>query len=300
MIWSMRCAWPHVVNRTMTEGSSTFGDILDAAAESLRDAAIEEPRHEAIRIWADLARESPAAVILRGSKVAGPEEAGRFVAAVARRAAGEPLAYVTGWAGFRRLTLASDRRALIPRPETEGLVDAALDLVRTGTAADIGTGTGAIALALSAEGGFDAVVGVDISADALALASTNGVLTGLPVHWLAGDLVAPLAGRQVNLLVSNLPYLTQDEYDSLDRSVRDYEPALALVGGEDGQQLLGRLVRDARDVVASGGWLALEVDCRRAEDTARLAAVAGWKNVLVKDDLFGRARYVLAQRGSSA
>jgi release factor glutamine methyltransferase len=283
----------------MPSDAGTIGDALDAATGILRDAGIPEPRHEALRIWADLSRKNPAEVVMQ-SRQAAPTDALRpFTAAVVRRAAGEPPAYVTGWAGFRRLTLSSDARALIPRPETEGLVDAALERIRTGTAADVGTGTGAIALALRAEGDFVEVLGLDRSDDALALARTNGVLTGLSVTWLLGDLLAPLAGRRVDLLISNPPYLTEEEYASLDSSVRDYEPELALVAGEDGQAVLRRLVVEAVPVVAPGGWLALEVDCRRAAETARLATNAGWQEVTVLDDLFGRARYVLARQGSS-
>ena len=284
----------------MASDPATVGQALDGAAATLSEAGIPEARHEALRIWADLNRQSPAEVLLKRDQVASEADAQRFFRAVGHRAAGQPLAYVTGWVGFRRLTLISDSRALIPRPETEGLVDAALELVSTGIAADIGTGTGAIALALRSEGKFDEVLGVDLSPDALELARNNGILTGLPVTWLEGDLVGPLAGRQVDLLVSNPPYLTEAEYDTLDRSVRDYEPGMALVAGEDGQRLLRRLMYEAPAVVRPGGWIVVEVDCRRADDTARVAAAAGWQNVSVRDDLFGRARYVLAQRGSSA
>jgi release factor glutamine methyltransferase len=189
---------------------------------------------------------------------------------------------------------------LIPRPETEGLIDAALARVRTGIAADIGTGTGALALALGDEGGFERVIGVDISPDALALAGENAAATGVAVSLLRGDLVAPLAGQQVNLLVSNPPYLTQSEYDSLDRSVRDYEPGVALMAGVDGLLFTRRLFRDARDVVAPVGWIAVEVDCTRAAESGRIATALGWEEVTTLDDMFGRARYVLARRGSIA
>ena len=224
----------------------------------------------------------------------------RFDEAVRRRAAGEPLAYVTGWTGFRRLTLRCDRRALIPRPETEGLVEAALARVNSGTAADIGTGTGAIALALRDEGEFERVYATEHSPDAMALARENVAAAGNAVTLLAGDLVAPLVGRWVDLLVSNPPYLTQAEHDTLDRSVRDYEPAIALIGGSDGLLLIRRLLAEAREVVAAGGWIALEVDATRAEQCGRLAAAAGWLDVTVLDDLFGRARYLLARRGNAA
>ena len=257
-----------------------------------------EPRREALRIWAGLERAAVADAVLRRDEPADDRHAGRFTDAIRRRAAGEPLAYVTGWTGFRRLMLRCDRRGLIPRPETEGLVEAALGRVQRGTAADIGTGTGAIALALRDEGRFDRVYGVDISPDALALAGENVIATGLAIDLLAGDLVTPLAGRQLDLLVANPPYLARSEYDSLDRSVRDYEPESALVAGEDGLAVTRRLLDEAGAVVAPAGWIAVEVDALRAAETGRIAALLGWREVTVLDDLFGRARYVLARRGS--
>lgn len=283
----------------MVEALQTIGDVLHAATRALGDAGIAEPRRDALRIWSDLERCSTADLVARPDERVDADRARRFADAVRRRAAGEPLAHVTGWAGFRHLTLRCDRRALIPRPETEGLVDAALARVRTGVAADVGTGTGAIALALSDEGSFDQVFGLDVSPDALALAAENATATGVAVTLLPGDLVAPLLGRPVNLLVSNPPYLTRVEYDSLDRSVRDYEPELALVAGEDGLLLTRRLFDEGRAVVAAAGWIAVEVDCRRAAETARIASALAWQDVTVLDDLFGRARYVLARRGST-
>jgi release factor glutamine methyltransferase len=282
----------------MPSAVQTLGELLLWATTELREAGFAEARREAISLWTGVTGSTASAATLGAAEPIVSARAGRFVEAVRRRIGGEPMAYIIGWTGFRRLTLQCDRRALIPRPETEGLVDAVLARVRTGVAADIGTGTGALALALRDEGAFDEVIGIDASADALALARGNGSAAGLPVVWLEGDLVAPLAGRQVDVLVSNPPYLTQREYDTLDRSVRDYEPAVALVGGDDGQRLVTRLLQLARPVVRPGGWIALEADCRRADDTGRIASAAGWENVSVLDDLFGRARYVLAQQGS--
>lgn len=284
----------------MIETPASVGGVIDAGALELNEAGVAAPRREALRIWSGIERVSVADVVMRHHEPAGAVQAGQFSDAIRRRAAGEPLAYVTGWTGFRRLMLRCDRRALIPRPETEGLVDAALARVRGGVVADIGTGTGAIALALGDEGSFECVFGVDLSPAALALAAENAAATGLAPSLRQGDLVAPLAGQRVNLLVSNPPYLTLSEYDSLDRSVRDYEPALALVAGEDGLLLTRRLLADARDVVAPAGWIAVEVDCGRAVESGRIAAALGWQEVTVLDDLFGRARYLLARRGSGA
>lgn len=284
----------------MVEALPLVGELIDAGATELDTAGIAEPRREALRLWAGIERVGIAEVMMRRAEHSDEGRSRQFGDAVRRRAAGEPLAYVTGWTGFRRLTLNCDRRALIPRPETEGLIDAALARVRTGLAADVGTGTGALALALADEGGFERVIGLDISPDALALAGENGAATGVAVSLLHGDLVVPLAGQRVNLLVSNPPYLTQSEYDRLDGSVRDYEPGLALVGGDDGLLLTRRLFSDACDVVAPAGCIAVEVDCTRAAECGRIATAHGWQDVTVLDDMFGRARYVLARRGSIA
>ena len=272
--------------------------LLDQAAARLADAGVESPRLAARRLWADLQDDATLLALLTDDVDVAPSVAARFAGWVERLAAGEPLAYVTGWTGFRHLRLQCDPRALIPRPETETLVELALARTSTGTAVDIGTGTGAIALSLKSEGAFETVWGVDLSAPALALARTNGEQLGIAVRWALGDLLAPIEG-EVDLLVSNPPYLTEAEYAALDQSVRDYEPQLALPSGADGLTATRRLLDEGRTVVRDGGWIALEVDCRRAEATAALAEGFGWREVLVQDDLFGRARYLLARRGSA-
>jgi release factor glutamine methyltransferase len=266
-------------------------ELLTRATARLIGGGVVEPRREACRLWRDVL--TP----LGGfpADAVGVGAAARYLEAVERRRAGEPLAYVTGWTGFRHLVLATDRRALIPRPETERLVELALARVRTGVAADIGTGTGAIALSLAHEGDFTRVIGTDIAEDALTLARENGVRTGLAVSWRVGDLVAPLAGEAVDLVVSNPPYLTRAEVREVDPSVGEWEPHRALDGGEDGLEPYRRLFAEAPSVLRAGGWLALEVDVRRATATAELATI-GWRNVTIHDDLFGCARYVLAQR----
>lgn len=281
----------------MPEATQTLQGLLESAGQVLAAAGHPESRREAIRLWSDLGQIHPAATVLARGESVECERAVAYLAAVGRLAAGEPLAYVTGWTGFRRLTLATDARALIPRPETEGLVEAALARVDQGTAADVGTGTGAIALALADEGKFERVIATDVAGDALALARSNGARLDLDVEWLEGDLLGPLAGRRVDLLISNPPYLTEAEYAELDPSVRDYEPMLALPSGADGLVATRRILEAGRGVVHRGGWVALEVDCRRAHATALLAEGFGWQDVTVLDDLFGRARYLLARQG---
>ncbi len=280
----------------MRDAPHTLGALLDDVTAVLAHAGIADARRTAIRLRNDLAGRQGERALTDRMAAVDDRVARRLLDAADRHAAGEPLAYVTGWTGFRHLTLGCDRRALIPRPETEGLVDAVLARVRTGRAADVGTGTGAIALSLRQEGDFSEVVGIDLSADALALAWENGRRTGLDVVWCEGDLLAPLIGTQVDLLVSNPPYLTDAEHAALEPTVRDFEPKVALASGPDGLDATRRLLVDARQVVTRGGWIALEVDARRAADTAAIAATCGWDGVVVQDDLFGRARYVLARQ----
>lgn len=254
--------------------------LADATA-ALHLSGIPEPRREALRIWRDLAGR--------------PES--EFVAAVERRAGGEPLAYVTGQAGFRHLVLRADRRALIPRPETEQLAELALTVAPGGRAADIGTGTGCIALSLATEGRYHEVIAVDRSAAALALARDNRAQVGARrVHLLRGDLTEPLASGSLDVLVANPPYLTDAESRELDASVATWEPLEALASGPDGLRDTRRLLEDGRRVVRPGGWLALELDCRRAARVAALASALGWSGVQVTRDLFGRERYLIARR----
>ena len=281
----------------MVDAGASVAAVLAAGAERLAGAGVSHPVREARWIWQSVAGGDALALAMQVSECAPSPLALRFEEAIERRAAGEPLAYVTGSAAFRHLTVRSDRRALIPRPETEGLVDVALQCVRSGIAADIGTGTGVIALALATEGEFDAVYGVDLSREALTLAAENGRVTGADVTWLTGDLVAPLGGIRCDLLVSNPPYVTVAEYQRLDPSVRNHEPAMALVGGDDGLAIIRRLLDEGHRAVAPGGWVVLEIDERRADATRRLAVESGWNSAAVHDDMFGRPRYLSAQRG---
>ena len=208
-----------------------------------------------------------------------------------------PFAYAVGRAAFRHLTLAVSERVLIPRQETEQLVDLVLERRSNGVVADVGTGSGAIALALAAEGRFDKVMATDVSADAIAVATENARALGLTVEFRSGDLLAPLVGERLDVLVSNPPYIAFDEAATLPPSVRDWEPSHALFSGNQGLDATRRIVGDAPALLCSGGLLALEVDCRRALQVAELVATNGaFERVAVHQDLMGRDRFVLAAR----
>ncbi len=274
--------------------------LLAEGAAQLRSAGIGQPRREAREIWADLAGVNAAEVLLHADRPVSPPERDGFLGGIARRAAGEPLAYVTGFAGFRRLLLRSDARALIPRPETEGLVELALSRAPRGRAVDVGTGSGCIALALRDEGGYDSVVATDRSSLALELTRENIGRTGLSLQLMQGDLLSAFGPTSMDLVVSNPPYLTRAELTALDPSVRAWEPASALVSGADGLESTRALIAQAGRVLRRGGWLALEVDSSRAGSVAEMCHTTDWDGSSVHLDLFGRARYVLARRSEMA
>ncbi len=212
--------------------------------------------------------------------------AGRVV--LERRAAREPLAYILGDWGFRRLTLKTDARALVPRPETEIVVERCLTRLRDVSETrivDVGTGSGAIALSLAAELPGAAVTATDVSGDALALARENAAELGLSIDFVQTSLLDGLAGPY-ELVVSNPPYVLAGEVAGLEPEVRDWEPRLALV--DDGQT--EALAADARRVL--NGWLVLEVHEARAPEIAQALEALGYLDVEVSLDLSGRERVV--------
>ena len=273
-----------------------LGNLIADAGAMLAAARILEPRREALRLWADLMEASPVDAILGRRAPVSTEQVGAFLAAVERRAGGEPLAYVSGRAGFRRLSLHVDRRVLIPRPETEGLVELVLARAPRGIVADVCTGSGCIALSLADEGQYDRVLGLDLSGGSLEVAARNARQTGLSVTLVRADLTASLGPASLDVLVANPPYIAAAEYAALDMSVRDWEPRMALESGSDGLAATRRLLDDGRRVLVPGGWIALELDAARAAGTASAAGAYGWQHVMIHHDLFGRERYLLAQR----
>jgi release factor glutamine methyltransferase len=214
---------------------------------------------------------------------------------VARRSRREPLQYVLGEWGFRRLTLTVDRRALIPRPETEVVVERCLALL-DGAAAprvlDVGTGSGAIALSIAHEHPGARVTGIDVSRDALALAGENASRTGVDVELLAHDLFEGLPAGPWELVVSNPPYVPAEEVAGLAPEVSAWEPHAAIASAGQTQAV----ARAAVDVLSPGGALVLETHWRGAEEAASLLSTHGFSDIVVTRDLAGHERVVEGRR----
>ncbi|MGI9078209.1 MAG: peptide chain release factor N(5)-glutamine methyltransferase [Gemmatimonadaceae bacterium] len=281
----------------------TIGYLIDHIDELLTRANVRNSRREATDLVAailDVPRLWPAVCL---QQIVSPAIVSRAVCAAERRASGAPFAYAVGRAAFRHLTLEVDDRVLIPRQETEVLVEAVLNRAATagGLAVDIGTGSGAIALSLASEGRFDRVIGTDVSAGALAVALANAcrLASSLhsPVEFRPGAFLAPVADLRARLVVSNPPYIALAEATALPPGVRDWEPPVALFSGPDGMAATAQIVRDAALVLEPFGLLALEVDSGRAALAARIAAdTAHYHDIAILPDLSGRDRILLATR----
>jgi len=284
--------------------TTTVSRLLEDLARALNVGGIAEPFSEAREIVAalyDVPRFWP---LMNGSLGVESAVLERAQMAAAKRIQGAPLAYAVGRASFRHLTLDVDERVLIPRPETEQLVDLVLDECSSltgGIAIDVGTGSGAIAIALATEGRFSRVYATDISRDAVEVARCNvdasRSFLRAPVDVLHGSLLGPVLDVRASVVVSNPPYIALGEAASLPATVRDWEPAVALFSGTDGLRATAQLVREAADVLAPNGLFAIEVDVRRASLVAELVSrERRFHAIRVELDLTGRERFVLARR----
>ena len=226
-----------------------------------------------------------------------PDEVARFRELVRRRGAREPLAYVLGSWSFRGLELATDARALVPRPETEWLVERALVRlpdVEEPRVLDVGTGSGAIAIAIAVELPGAVVTAVDVSRDALALAAENAARHDAEVDFRESDLLAAVADERFDLVIANLPYVGEDE--AVDPEVSGFEPRVAVFAADAGRALVARLIADVPAVLAPGGVVALELGgAQAAWGVGRLTA-AGLVEAASEQDLAGVERLVFASR----
>ncbi len=266
-------------------------DAIDSAVIALTAAGCETPRLDAELLLAASMGVDRAAIVADPERPIEPVAARLFMDFAARRREREPVAYILGSKAFRSIQLAVDPRVLIPRPETEHLVEAVLDLPRGARVCDVGTGSGAIALALKSERPDLAVVATDASAEALEVARANAERLGLELEFHHGDLLADVAGP-LDAVVSNPPYV-EDDAELAPEIVR-YEPALALRAGPDGLDVIRRLLPAAG--ATSAATVALEIGAGQASAVSALMVEAGFGDVSVVRDLAGIERVLVGRR----
>jgi release factor glutamine methyltransferase len=270
----------------------TIGDALARATARLAEAGVDSARLESELLLARACDDCARALLYAElDRELNEEQETAFGANIGRREKREPLAYVLGEWGFRRLTLKTDRRALIPRPETEVVVERALEHIRgldEPRVLDVGTGTGAIALAIADELPSAQVTAMDVSDDALSLARENLELTGVNgrVRLVEHDLTSGLGEHDYDLVVSNPPYVEPDELPTLQPEVRDWEPHVALVAAGATEEL----ARAATEALRPGGWLVLETAAGAGDRVESLLTELGFEDVAITPDLAGRDR----------
>lgn len=294
-----------------SELSLTAADALREAGRRLRDADVtRSPRLDAELLLAKVLGVTRAELFREPGRVLAADEAAEFEALLSRRLVREPVAYILGARAFRTIDLEVTPDVLIPRPETETLVDVALEALAATPIAgpdpedeplalDVGTGSGCVALALVAEDPFVRLVATDVDPGALAVARRNAARLGLArrVEFVLSDLFADVGERPFDLIVSNPPYIPADEYVALEPNVRDYEPRLALYGGVDGLDVYRRLVPGAALLLRPGGTLALEVGAGQADEVAGIVEASGaYAAPERRSDLSGVPRVVFARR----
>lgn len=275
-------------------------NIERSVSECLIEARRHVPADEAALLLLDVLDRSQAWLFAHGDAVVAGEAEARFRRLVARRAAGEPVAYLLGRRGFWTLDLAVTPDTLIPRPETEVLVEQALARLDPGTpvrVADLGTGSGAIALAIASERPLAQVVATDRSNAALAVARGNAAAHGLGgrVEFRAGDWFAPVAGERFHLVASNPPYIAEDD-PHLGQGDLRHEPPAALASGLDGLDAIRVIVAAAPAHLVAGGWLLLEHGFDQGPAVRALLRASGFDGVATARDLEGRDRVSLGRR----
>lgn len=277
---------------------ATIRELLHEGERRLRGAAIEQPRREAALLLGHCLEMTEAALLAHDRDTAPAAGAARFLELVARRAEREPAAYLTGVREFWGRRFRVDDRVLVPRPESEHLVEAALalDLPPDARVLDVGTGSGCLAVTLAAERPGWRVAAVDRSLGALAAARRNGVEHGGRARWLAADLATAVPRGAFDLLISNPPYVAVEELATLEPEVRDREPRGALVADRGGFAVVERLLVESGAALTPGGWLISELGAGQGPQAAAAARDAGWREIDVRPDLAGKDRVLVARR----
>jgi release factor glutamine methyltransferase len=273
---------------------------LDLGESALKDGPHpEKARRDAELLLMRTVKRNRAWLIAHDDELLADHLCLSYTKLLERRRKGEPIQYITGETEFYGLPFLVTPDVLIPRPETEHLVEKVIEMgacFEQPRIVDVGTGSGAIAVALAHKLPQASVTATDISAPALAVASENAKRNGVAVRLLEGDLLAPVAGERFEIIISNPPYVTAADRDSLDVEVREYEPGLALFAGDDGLDVYLRLIPAAFDALVPGGFVALEIGYGQSTAIAELLACAGFERIEFVPDLQGIPRVACARR----
>ena len=261
----------------------------------------ERARRDAETLLLHLMGRDRAYLIAHSEEALSGEAAARYEWLLSRRLAGEPIQYITGETEFYGLPFRVDRSVLIPRLETEHLVEKSLSLAEAfpnPRLVDVGTGSGAIAVALAHKLPAAQVTAIDLSPQALAVARANAERNSVAkrIRFLEGSLLAPVAGESFDIVVSNPPYVPETDRTSLSVEVRDHEPELALFAGNDGLAVYHELIPQAHAVLVPGGFLVLEVGCGQHNAVAALLEASGFNQIEFIPDLQGIQRVVTGRR----
>ncbi len=282
----------------------TIREALQTGKTLLKQASIEEAVLDARLLLEHVTGLSHGELLLKAAEDLGEEQEQAYLAALRRRAGREPLQHVTGSTSFMGIDVLCDGRALIPRQETELLAEQAILLSREAgkedrlTALDLCTGTGCIALAMALLGRFKAVSAADVSEDALALAAVNIARNKASVALYRGDLFDAVPDMRFDVIVSNPPYISAKELETLMPEVRDHDPLLALDGGADGLVFYRRIAAEAAQHMNAGGRLLLEIGADQAKAVSGLLTENGFTDVRVLQDYGGLDRIVTAAGGN--
>jgi release factor glutamine methyltransferase len=277
----------------------TVQEIITATAGYFQKHGIESARLNAELLLAHVLGKKRIDLYLEFDRPLGEKELEPLRDLMKRRAMGEPLQHLLGTVEFHGRTFLCDRRALVPRPETEHLVELLAALkTRPERVLDVGTGSGVIALTLAAEWPEATVEAIDISPEALALSAENAARLGLAerVRFIQGDLFAGLSGGLYGLIVANLPYIPAGEVETLSREVR-HDPVTALDGGPDGTRVIREFLEQARGFLAPGGMVALEIGAGQSEMLMEHLRLLAYKEISSRADLGGINRFLFAKYG---
>lgn len=282
---------------------TTIRDIISQATAQLEGAGIPSARLDAEVLLAFCLNCNRLDLMKNPERLLDDDERISFCAFIARRLRHEPVAYITGRKDFWSFTLEVNNNVLIPRPDTEVIVEEVLAVLNAQPVdqpriLDIGTGSGAIALALAAEIPGVQVTATDISEAALAVAKKNALALGLghSITFLQGDLFAPVRGT-FNLIVSNPPYISAGEYETLPAGVKDFEPRVALFAGKSGLEFYKNLVYQAKDYLKEKGWLLLEIGDKQSREVRNLMEITEfYDSIDVRTDYAGLSRVIKGRR----